>query len=368
MGWTGCSSEPSWRERIFLGRTLRAEESDPQLYVSEIANGVFSLLKKEYAPRRTRGSGRDRATRAGPGAARHRADKSRPALCGCTLGSRSRRPRRRRSLHDQPHDAGGQSLGRRARRARQSTRRRARTRCTSSRTGSTAEGAHARLEADGRGAVQLPAEHVLLLPYFARTRSRCSAKWSWPVIAASKRCSRTRPGLTRPVARRTVPKDQAEFLAAYEAASRRWSTSSRRARHDPALSRHVPDPPAPRGLQADQPRRLHEPAGHLRPGHRRLLLHPDLQSEERQLLHPRRDRGPAADPRPRRDPRPFSAALDRQPSHKRDPAPAQRQRLRRGMGALRRGDADARGLYPTVAGRGRCCGCAAIGPRASAST
>jgi uncharacterized protein (DUF885 family) len=38
----------------FFGREMRPEESDPQVYVGEIAGGIFSLLKKEYAPRRTR--------------------------------------------------------------------------------------------------------------------------------------------------------------------------------------------------------------------------------------------------------------------------------------------------------------------------
>ncbi len=36
----------------FFSRVLRPEESDPQLYVNECSNGIFSLLKKEYdAPR-----------------------------------------------------------------------------------------------------------------------------------------------------------------------------------------------------------------------------------------------------------------------------------------------------------------------------
>ncbi len=39
----------------FFGRTLEPEESDPQVYLNEAANGIFSLLKKEYAPRRIRG-------------------------------------------------------------------------------------------------------------------------------------------------------------------------------------------------------------------------------------------------------------------------------------------------------------------------
>ena len=38
----------------FFGRSLATEESDPQRYVGEIGNGVFSLLKKEYAPRGAR--------------------------------------------------------------------------------------------------------------------------------------------------------------------------------------------------------------------------------------------------------------------------------------------------------------------------
>jgi uncharacterized protein (DUF885 family) len=38
----------------FFGRTLLPEESDPQIYLNQAANGVFSLLKREYAPHRTR--------------------------------------------------------------------------------------------------------------------------------------------------------------------------------------------------------------------------------------------------------------------------------------------------------------------------
>jgi uncharacterized protein (DUF885 family) len=38
----------------FFGRRLNPEESDPQLYVNECSNAIFSLLQKEYAPHRTR--------------------------------------------------------------------------------------------------------------------------------------------------------------------------------------------------------------------------------------------------------------------------------------------------------------------------
>jgi uncharacterized protein (DUF885 family) len=38
----------------FFPRVLRPEESDPQVYVNECANAIFSLIKKDYAPHRTR--------------------------------------------------------------------------------------------------------------------------------------------------------------------------------------------------------------------------------------------------------------------------------------------------------------------------
>jgi len=38
----------------FFGRELHPEASDPQLYVNECSNGIFSLLQKEYASGRTR--------------------------------------------------------------------------------------------------------------------------------------------------------------------------------------------------------------------------------------------------------------------------------------------------------------------------
>src|SRR5450755_1261114 len=38
----------------FFGRELNPEASDPQLYVNECSNSIFSLLQKDYAPSRTR--------------------------------------------------------------------------------------------------------------------------------------------------------------------------------------------------------------------------------------------------------------------------------------------------------------------------
>ena len=38
----------------FFSRVMDPEATDPQLYVNECSNAIFSLLKKEYAPARTR--------------------------------------------------------------------------------------------------------------------------------------------------------------------------------------------------------------------------------------------------------------------------------------------------------------------------
>ena len=38
----------------FFLRVMRPEESNPQIYVNEASNGIFSLLKKEYAPKKQR--------------------------------------------------------------------------------------------------------------------------------------------------------------------------------------------------------------------------------------------------------------------------------------------------------------------------
>jgi uncharacterized protein (DUF885 family) len=38
----------------FFARVLTPEESDPQIYVNECSNAIFSLLQKDYAPHRTR--------------------------------------------------------------------------------------------------------------------------------------------------------------------------------------------------------------------------------------------------------------------------------------------------------------------------
>ena len=60
----------------FFGRELDPERENPQLYVDECSNGIFSLLKKEYAPHSSRALAADVATRADAGAVANGPDQS----------------------------------------------------------------------------------------------------------------------------------------------------------------------------------------------------------------------------------------------------------------------------------------------------
>ena len=119
-----------------------------------------------------------------------------------------------------------------------------------------------------------------------------------------------------PARSKNIPPDQAAFLAAYE--SREQEMISFLKEHKlvtipdylgPFQIRQLPEafkPTSPGGFM--------NPPGLYDKDPTRLLLHPDLQPAVEELLHPRRDRRPAADPRARRNSRPFPAALDRESS------------------------------------------------------
>ena len=53
IGSTGCCLR-STRAVVFFNRVIDFEQSDPQTYVNECSNGIFSLLKKEYDTPRNR--------------------------------------------------------------------------------------------------------------------------------------------------------------------------------------------------------------------------------------------------------------------------------------------------------------------------
>src|SRR3989442_11510753 len=46
--------EAQLEKDAFFPRVMRPEESDPQVHVNDASNGIFSLLRKEYAPKKQR--------------------------------------------------------------------------------------------------------------------------------------------------------------------------------------------------------------------------------------------------------------------------------------------------------------------------
>ena len=122
------------------------------------------------------------------------------------------------------------------------------------------------LEADGEANYNYMLQHILLLPMDARDVAHLGE-----VELARYRALEAMlpdPSLADPDPARakSIPADQQAFLAAYESREQEMIDFLKREEpgHAPAVPRAVPDPPAARGVQADQPGRLHESAGHLR--------------------------------------------------------------------------------------------------------
>src|ERR1051326_2512243 len=238
---------------------------------------------------------------------------SRPALRAVRHRLRARH---RSALQRQPHDAGEGPHARGARRARQSERRRAEIAARLRRRSRKTSRIDAGVEADGGSRLQL---HAAAHPSPPDERRRRRA----PRRDRARPLPRARGAAPRPVARRSESATRRAHPARPAIVPRAVPEPRggddrlpevAQPHHAAAVPRAVPHPPASRRVQADQSRRLHESARPLRQGRQRLLLHPDVQPVEQELLHPRRDRGPPSDPRTRRHPRPLSADLHRQSS------------------------------------------------------
>ncbi len=93
----------------FDNRVLQSEKTDPQTYVDECRNGIFSLLKKEYDTPRNRALVRDRASQADAGDVR--AGRTQFAETGKALRAARDCFRAQRSIRSSTtaHDAGQRS-------------------------------------------------------------------------------------------------------------------------------------------------------------------------------------------------------------------------------------------------------------------
>ena len=68
----GCSSARNSKTSISANRVLKFEQTNPQIYVGECSNAIFSLLKKEYDTPRNRALAATARLKADAGAVRRR--------------------------------------------------------------------------------------------------------------------------------------------------------------------------------------------------------------------------------------------------------------------------------------------------------
>ncbi len=334
----------------FGDRVLQSESRDPQLYVGEASTGIFSLIKKDYAPAQTRALAAEARFRAMPKMfeqARH--NLTQPVKLYSQLAIESARaidPLFNESLEPLAHELTPQQR-------RDFDRDRAAAIQAAHDFADWLEAAPPVDEAvggDGGDELQLVPPSRAASAH-GRSRRRPPRRSRAGALSRARGAApRSVAGSPDPARAAHMPENQQAFLAAYQSREQEMIAFLRQKRlvthpgvHGPFMIRA-----APRGVQADEPRRLHEPARPVRSRPQRLLLHPDLQPGERQLLHPRRDRRSAADPRPRRA-SPATSCRSRSRNHLTDEI--RRQHFDTvfvgGLGAVRRGDAAARQvLYP----------------------
>ena len=93
----------------FNNRVLQSEKTDPQIYVGECANGIFSLLKKEYdTPRKRALAATARLKQMPAMLAQGERNLQKPGKTFRAAHDRLR-ARNRSTLQRQPHDAGARS-------------------------------------------------------------------------------------------------------------------------------------------------------------------------------------------------------------------------------------------------------------------
>ena len=357
----------------FDDRVWHSTSRDPQTYVGECSNGIFSLLKKEYdTPQKTRA----RAPRNGFSRCRRFSPKGeknlqKPVKLFAELAIASARaidPLFNESLMTLATDLSPDE----------------KEGLVKARDGALAA-LHDFADHLEKGLPSMVAfapmgeenynyylHHVLLLPLDA-----AEVEMIGRVELAQYRAYEAwlpDPSLADPDPKRSknIPPDQASFLKAYESREAemiRFLKDRRLVTLPDYLGkfeiRQLPEafkPTSPGGFMNPPGVYDKDPAG--------FLFHPDIQPGLEELLHPRGDRRSAADSRARGNSRTFPPALDREPREGRNSPAKRRQPLRRRLGALRRGNADATAAFirSTRPHRDRFCGWRAIARRGSAWT
>ena len=263
----------------FFGRQLDPESSDPQLYVNECSNAIFSLLKKDYAAPRTRGLAATARLEQMPALLRNaRTNLTHPVKLYASLAVDAARGGDELYTVSLMTLADGMSS---AEHKRLVVARDAALKALHEYADWLQAGLSAMPDWQPMGEPQYNylLKHVLLLPFdahdvahlgeveLARYRAlEAMLKDPTPRLprSATRRPRAQGPGGV-PRRLRVAPEGDREFPQGQSAGD------------DSGLRRRLRDPRTAGRVQAHRPRRLHESAGHLRQGPGRVLLHPDLQ-------------------------------------------------------------------------------------------
>ena len=312
-------------ERVaFADRILKSEEKNPQVYVEDCANGIFSLLKKEYAKPHTRALAATARLKQMPALLEQGLKNLRePVKLYAQLAIASARssdslftdslmtlaaelPAAEKDALVQARDAALAALH------------------------SYADALEKRLPEMvdfapmGEANYNYYLKHVLLLPLDATQvemlgRAELARYRALEAMLADPAMADPDPARSK-----SIPPDQESFLKAYE--SRQVEMIDFLKKHrlitlpeylGPFQIRQLPEafkPTSPGGFMNPPGVYDKDPSG--------FYLHPDLQSGVEEFLHSRRNRRSASHPRARRNPGPFPAAFHRQSRLERNPAPA----------------------------------------------
>ena len=275
----------------FGSRVLQSEKTDPQLYVGECTNGIFSLLKKEYdTPRNRALAATERLKQMPAMLAQGERNLQKPVKLFARLAIDSARaidPLFKDSLMTLARDLPPNE----------------RDELVKARDAALAaiHGFADRLEKRLPSMVDFAPMGAANYNYYLKNVLLLPLNDEQVAMLGRAELARYRalesllpdPSLADPDPSRSknIPPDQASFLAAYESREQEMISlhEGAQARHDSGLPGPVRDSAIAGRVQADQSRRFHEPARRLRQRSGRLLFHPDLQSAVEELLYSRRD-------------------------------------------------------------------------------
>ena len=341
----------------FFNRVIDFEETDPQTYVNECSNGIFSLLKKEYDTPRNRALAATARLKQMPFLIEQgKGNLSKPVRLYAQLAIDSAR-----SIDSLFNDS-LMTLGKDLAPAEKSELIKARDAALVSIHGfadwlEKAAAGDGALQTDGRGELQLHAQKRFTCFQSTPSRLRCWARPSWPAIARSRRsCPTRRSADPNPARSKNIPADQQAFLAAYEsrqAGDDRFFQDQPAGHHRAYLGRFEIRQ-LPEAFKPTSPGGFMNPPGVYDKDDSGFYFIPTYNPQSKNFYI----RAAIEDPRPisvtKEFPAIFSSSRSRTTCNERDSPPARRRNLRRRLGALRRRDVDAhRPLSEQLPGQGQ---------------